>query len=626
MKRGQAIHVFFLGLSCLVATCIGCTSTTSKIILPDLSSDIIRAFKSVKIRAYSSRAFNTGIRVSKGEFYTIIATGHVSTSYTDRPTVKHPGIGPERKLNVIINKRSQVAPPINATLASPVSGEISLVVDDFGFNPLVGYASWGDYYRDNKGSFQTTVIVWNTKDIDQILAFLNQIDSLNVESKVSEKLITQAHSLKASLAEAKTISAPVAKKKPEGSDSTSVSSSRLEAESTDILGVEIATSESVPQSQDPSPTLSEEKQPSTASKDLYSPLMLLLSPREGQIVSSSTIHLIGVVEDDSALKNVDITVNGMPITLKMERGITLATTELPSRFEFNEKIPIIVGSNQIHIRAEDTSGRIAEKLLTVQRVEAHGTVWAVIVGVNDYPRLPQLKYAVNDAQAFHAFLVDSELVKADNVFLVVNEQATLNTMRSILGTKLKKRARKGDRVIIYFAGHGATERDVNSPDGDGLEKYLLPYDADPDDLYATALPMREIAHILNRIQSDSLIFIADSCYSGASGGRTVSIGGIRSTLSDTYIDRIAGGKGRVILAASAANEVSMEDEELEHGIFTYYLIKGLKGVADYDGDGYVTVDEAYRYVSEEVPKATGQAQHPIKKGSVEGQLVLGVAM
>ena len=210
------------------------------------------------------------------------------------------------------------------------------------------------------------------------------------------------------------------------------------------------------------------------------------------------------------------------------------------------------------------------------------------------------------------------------MFHIINEEARLNTLRSVLGTKLKNKAGKKDMVIIYFAGHGGTERDANSPDGDGLEKYLLPYDADPTDLYASALPMREISYILNRIQSDRLIFIADSCYSGASGGRTVSIGGIRTNLSDNYIDRIAGGKGRVILTASAANEVSVEEEDLGHGVFTYYLIKGLRGDADYDGDGYVTVDEAYRYVSEEVPRATGQEQHPIKKGSVEGQLVLGI--
>ena len=79
----------------------------------------------------------------------------------------------------------------------------------------------------------------------------------------------------------------------------------------------------------------------------------------------------------------------------------------------------------------------------------------------------------------------------------------------MLGTYLKKRAGREDMVIIYFAGHGATEKDMISPDGDGLEKYLLPFDADPKDLYASALPMREISHIFYRIQSERLIFIAE---------------------------------------------------------------------------------------------------------------------
>ena len=53
-------------------------------------------------------------------------------------------------------------------------------------------------------------------------------------------------------------------------------------------------------------------------------------------------------------------------------------------------------------------------------------------------------------------------------------------------------------------------------------------------------------------------------------------------------------------------------------------LKGLKGVADFDKDGIITVDEAYNYVSINVPLATGQAQHPVKKGSVEGQLIIGI--
>ncbi len=95
-------------------------------------------------------------------------------------------------------------------------------------------------------------------------------------------------------------------------------------------------------------------------------------------------------------------------------------------------------------------------------------------------------------------------------------------------------------------------------------------------------------------------------------------------ISDAFLDRITIGKGKIILTASGANEVSEEDEKLEHGVFTYYLLEGLRGKADIDGDGLVTVDEAYRYVSKRVPDATNQTQHPVKKGAVEGQLILSI--
>ena len=78
------------------------------------------------------------------------------------------------------------------------------------------------------------------------------------------------------------------------------------------------------------------------------------------------------------------------------------------------------------------------------------------------------------------------------------------------------------------------------------------------------------------------------------------------------------------MTASGANEVSAEDEKLQHGVFTFYLLEGLAGAADADKDGLVTVDEVYRHVSTHVPRATGQEQHPVIKGTVEGRLVLGI--
>jgi uncharacterized caspase-like protein len=207
---------------------------------------------------------------------------------------------------------------------------------------------------------------------------------------------------------------------------------------------------------------------------------------------------------------------------------------------------------------------------------------------------------------------------------LLNNQAHLYEIRSVLGTHLKRNAGKDDMVMIFFAGHGATEEDSMSPDGDGLEKYILPYDADLKNLYASALPMSEISKIFSRIYSERLIFIADACYSGASGGRTIGINGKRANISDAFIDRISSGKGRVIITASGANEISAEYDELKHGVFTYYMLEALKGKGDLDKDGIITVDEVYNYVSINVPLATGQSQHPVKKGAVEGQLIMGI--
>jgi len=207
---------------------------------------------------------------------------------------------------------------------------------------------------------------------------------------------------------------------------------------------------------------------------------------------------------------------------------------------------------------------------------------------------------------------------------LLDEDATLDRLRTTLGTLLRRSAGKDDTVIIFLAGHGATEQDVASLDGDGLEKYILPSNADPKDLYATAMPMSEIARIFQRINSERLVFISDTCYSGASGGRTIPHQGVRASISGAFLDRISQGKGRVIMTASDANEISMERDDLKHGVFTYYLLEGLGGEADLDKDGVITVDELYRYVSSQVPRATGQGQHPMRKGEVTGEIVLGV--
>jgi Skp family chaperone for outer membrane proteins len=354
------------------------------------------------------------------------------------------------------------------------------------------------------------------------------------------------------------------------------------------------------------------------------PVILVVSPKEGWETESNVVSLSGVIQDDQGLEALEISINDEKLKTYWIGVDPSSGQETSRRLEFQERIPLRKGENRIKINAVDVEGFFAEKIISVRSVEKKRNVWAVVIGVNSYPNVRPLKYAVNDAMAFCNHLVEYNQVPKENVVLLLDEEANLTRLRSALGVYLKNKASKDDMVIIYFAGHGATERDSTSPDGDGLEKYLLPYDVDPKELYATALPMEEISRLFSRIRSDRLVFIVDTCYSGASGGRTISVADIRAGISDGFLDRITGGKGKIILTASGANEVSAESDELQHGIFTHFLIKGLQGQADSDGDGLITVDEVYTYVSKQVPQATNQEQHPVKKGIVEGPLILSI--
>jgi uncharacterized caspase-like protein len=215
-------------------------------------------------------------------------------------------------------------------------------------------------------------------------------------------------------------------------------------------------------------------------------------------------------------------------------------------------------------------------------------------------------------------------VRDQNLFELYDEKATARGIKSLLGTKLRQLAKNSeDTVYIYFAGHGAPEQDSSAQDDDRIRKYLLAYDMEPNDLYGTTIPMDEIAKIISSLNADRVIFIMDACYSGEAGGRTMLAKGMRAVLSEDFLNRMAAGKGRIILTSSKPNETSQEDDHLQHGYFTYNLLEGLKGKADYNGDGIVDIDEIAMYLNKTVPEQTHGKQHPVKKGEAEGQVIIG---
>ncbi len=304
------------------------------------------------------------------------------------------------------------------------------------------------------------------------------------------------------------------------------------------------------------------------------------------------------------------------------------------------------GDNAIVLSATEADGTVRQEIRTVvydaPKAGATATTpattppavnarWAVVIGVGHYDSatIPRLRYAVPDAEAVYQTLIGPAGFKKDHVLLLTDRSERKPTLRSIkwaLGTFLGRSARKDDTVLIFFAGHGAPEVDTRGVERDGLAKYLIPSDADPDDLYSTALPMDELQTIFGRIEAERVVAFLDACYSGGAGGRTFSSKSTRAgTVDDLFLERLTRSKGRAIVTASRTNEVSIELPELGHGIFSYFLVSGLKGAADLNRDGIVSLQELYEYLEQQVSaksRSVGGNQHPVMKGELEGVLPL----
>jgi hypothetical protein len=359
------------------------------------------------------------------------------------------------------------------------------------------------------------------------------------------------------------------------------------------------------------------------------------TPEDQAAVSNPALMVTGTASSGKGIARVVVTLNGAEVHRQSESGA-------PRSVVVSVPVTFAPGPNTLTLTAAEPDGTVRQDVRTVIFTPAAGgpvappppttrEQWAVIIGAGQYqsPAIPRLRYAVPDAEAMYRTLTGPGGFRKDHVVLLTDSaerQPTLRNIRWALGTFLARSARKDDTVVIFFAGHGAPETDLRGAERDGLAKYLIPVDADPDDLYSTALPMDEIKTIFERIESERVVAFLDACYSGAAGGRTfASLKTRATTVDDLFLERLTRSKGRAIITASRPSEVSIELSELGHGIFTYYLVQGLQGAADGNRDGIVSLQELYEYVEQQVAqksRAVGGNQHPVMKGEIEGALPL----
>jgi uncharacterized caspase-like protein len=255
-----------------------------------------------------------------------------------------------------------------------------------------------------------------------------------------------------------------------------------------------------------------------------------------------------------------------------------------------------------------------------------GRKFALVIGISKYKNnlrgIPNLEYADADARSIYEFLQQPAAggFSREDMLILANEQATNTNIRQALTSFIAK-ATADDLLLIFFAGHGAP--DPSAPQN----LYLIAYDTSVEDMSETALAMSDLRrYIEQNIRSKRVVLLLDTCHSaGLSADVTRDLG---NNLANLYLEKLLyQEEGRAIITSSDVNEPSHESQRWGngHGVFTYYVLEGLKGSADTNQDRLVSVGELFRYVRQKVRLDTQFLQNPRMLIGDNENLALAVA-
>ena len=268
--------------------------------------------------------------------------------------------------------------------------------------------------------------------------------------------------------------------------------------------------------------------------------------------------------------------------------------------------------NTYTITARDVFGNIDTKTISVARqaVDSRPTfarlnpanikpqpardAVAIIIGIQNYKLIPKAEYAKQDAQDFYDYASRALGIKQENIKLLLDDEADVSGIFKAFQNWLPLKVRKGKTdVYVFYSGHGL-------PSADGKSLYFLPVGADRDLIAKTAISQKEIVDALKSAQPKSVTMFIDSCYSGQIRTGETLLASARPVV--LTVQETAYPPEFTVITASASDQIASSSPDLKHGIFSYYLMKGLEGEADENKDGTITIGKLQSYLAERVSR------------------------
>jgi len=220
--------------------------------------------------------------------------------------------------------------------------------------------------------------------------------------------------------------------------------------------------------------------------------------------------------------------------------------------------------------------------------------YAVVIGIEQYrQKLPKADFAAHDAKIISEYLTKTMGYPEENVITLIDDRALKSDMEKYFDRWLSNNVEENGRVFIYYSGHGAP----NTKTGDA---YLVPYDGDPTFIAETGYSIARLYESLGKLKAKEIIVVLDSCFSGG-GGRSVLAKGARPLVMNLQ-GNMALSKNITVMSASSGEQISSTYDEKGHGLFTYFLLKGIKNEEVIKPDGSIVISDLFSYLKPQVER------------------------
>ncbi len=241
---------------------------------------------------------------------------------------------------------------------------------------------------------------------------------------------------------------------------------------------------------------------------------------------------------------------------------------------------------------------------------------AIIIGIEQYKNAPNANYADRDAQTFYQYAKTVFNIPEANIFYCINESATKGEFDKLFGADgwISRRITPNvTNVIVFYSGHGA-------PDPKTQKGFIIPHDGDPN-YPSTNVALDDIYKSLSDLQAGSVTVFLDACFSGTGRANDMLVSGTKAQIR---INIAALTSKLTIFSSSSGTEYSNAFDRERHGLFTYFLLKGLKGNAK-GNDKMLSINELFQYISTDLQKEArilGKTQTPTLQAEDKEKTIL----